>query len=328
MDASRDRITADDILDWLQQGRLRRDDLPAALRLAGITPGPADWLRFLDRLCLWAGALLLGAAAIFFLAYNWQEMGRFAKFGLVELAILAGLALCWRIGVDRVAGKALLLAIALLLGALLALVGQIYQTGADTFELFAAWAAVVLPLAAAGRFAALWLFWLALLNLALVLYFQTFGMLFGWIFDPERMLWALFALDTAALCVWEAASRSGVPWLRERWAARVLAVASGGQATALAVWAIVDAGFSRAAAAAAYMAWMAGAYLFYRYRTRDLFVLAGGVLSAIIVAAVWLSKQWLRHEAAGAYLLIGLIVIGLSAAGGIWLKAVAAEDRT
>ena len=43
------------------------------------------------------------------------------------------------------AGKAALLAASLFVGALLALIGQIYQTGADTFEMFAAWAALILP---------------------------------------------------------------------------------------------------------------------------------------------------------------------------------------
>ena len=46
---------------------------------------------------------------------------------------------------NRPAGKAALLAAALLTGGLLALIGQTYQTGADTFELFATWAALILP---------------------------------------------------------------------------------------------------------------------------------------------------------------------------------------
>ncbi|MET0204922.1 MAG: DUF2157 domain-containing protein [Casimicrobiaceae bacterium] len=52
----------------------------------------------------------------------------------------------WR-GLDTLPGKAALVA-ALLAGALLALVGQVYQTGADTFELFAAWAVAIVVLVA------------------------------------------------------------------------------------------------------------------------------------------------------------------------------------
>lgn len=313
----------DDILDWIAQGRLAPNALPEALRLAGIVPGRADWLRFLDRLSLWLGAVFLAAAMIFFIAYNWQDMGRFAKFGIVELAIVACLGFVWRIGVEQIAGKAALLATALLIGALLALVGQTYQTGADTFELFGAWALAVFPLVAVGCFGALWLMWLGLLNVALALYFHTFGIMLGVLFSGEKLLWTLFAFNTAALFAWEWGACQGVSWLQERWPVRVLAVASGGFVTTLAMWAIFDNHAERAAAAAAYLAWLAAVYLVYRQRLPDLFVLAGGVLSAVVVVAAFLSKQLLDHDSGGGYLFIGMVVIGLSAAGGIWLKSVA-----
>lgn len=320
--------TRDDILDWVEQGQLKPDAVPIALRLAGIMPGRTDWLRFLNRLTLWLGVIFLAVAVIFFFAYNWREMGRFAKFGVAELPILACLVLYWRVGVERIAGRAVLLAISLLTGALLALVGQTYQTGADTFELFIAWAIAVLPLAIAGCFGALWLLWLALLNIALSLYFHTFGVWFGVLFDSEKLLWTLFAVNTIALCIWEWGAYRGVSWLQERWSLRVLALASGSFITAIAVWAILDREAAHAAAALAYCGWMSTAYFVYRHRQRDLFVLSGGVLSAILLIAVFLSKLLLHHDSGGGWLFIGMIIIGMSAAGGIWLKSIAAENRS
>ena len=41
-------------------------------------------------------------------------------------------AACWRVDLDGLTGKAVLLMLSLLTGALLALTGQVYQTGADT----------------------------------------------------------------------------------------------------------------------------------------------------------------------------------------------------
>jgi hypothetical protein len=35
----------------------------------------------------------------------------------------------------------------------------------------------------------------------------------------------------------------------------------------------------------------------------------------------------LSHYGAGAFLFIGMVVIGLSAAGGLWLKSMAQEER-
>lgn len=315
-----------EILEWVKQGRLSRDAMPTALHLAGITPDRNAWRKFLDRLALWLGVIFCAAAVIFFFAYNWKEMGRFTRFGLVEALIVASVLACWRQDLNHVAGQATLLLASLLVGALLALVGQTYQTGADTYELFAVWALAILPWVVVSCFGALWLVWLGLANLAVMLYFQTFGRWLGIVFDFENQLWVLFALNTVALCIWELAAYRGVSWLRERWPVRILAVASGAAISVLAVWAVLDNRSNKMAALPAYAIWMFAAYFAYRLRMRDVFVLAAGVLSLIIFIAAFLSKQMLHHDSAGGFLFIGLVVIGLSALGGLWLKSVATEE--
>lgn len=316
------------ILDWIAQGRLQAEALPKTLHLAGLRPDRSDWLDFFNRLTLWLGAIFCATAIIFFFAYNWQAMGLYAKFGLVEILIVASLILCWRLDFNHVAAQALLLFATLLVGALLALVGQTYQTGADTYELFTVWAMAVLPWVAVSCFAPLWLFWLGLINMAAVLYYQTFGGWFGWLFDGQQILWALFILNTLALCIWEIAVQLGVTWLRERWSIRILAVASGSLITVLAIWAILDFDeHNKTSALLVYPVWLFIAYLFYRHIAKDVFVLAGGVLSAIIFITIWLSKLMLEHDDGGAFLFIGLVIIVLSAAGGFWLKSVVNEEQ-
>jgi uncharacterized membrane protein len=312
----------DEILDWAGQGRIAQGRLRDALVEGGVIPTADQWRGFLDRLFLFMGAVLLGAGVIFFFAFNWQAMGRFAKFALVEAPVLVALLFVWRIGVDRIAGKAALLAGALLVGAVFALIGQTYQTGADPWELFAVWAGAILPWALVARFPALWIFWLLLANVALSLYYATLGF-WGMLFAPEKLAWLLFGLNTVALAVWEALARSGVEWLRERWAVRLLAIASGGIVTVLAVMDVAKE--SSHWGAPAWLAWMGAAYLFYRRFARDLFVLAGGVLSAVVVIATFLGKS-MRLSDAGSFLFIGLVVILISAAGGWWLKQVAQEE--
>jgi len=76
---------------------------------------------------------------------------------------------------------------------------------------------------------------------------------------------------------------------------------------------------------AAWAAWMVAAYLLYRHRVKDLFVLAGGVLSVVVVVSTVVIRHFFRVDA-GAFLVVGLLVIGISAAGGWWLKSVAAEE--
>lgn len=229
------------VLHWAEQGHITVSDLPRALALAEVLPSRDAWRRFLDWLLLWMGTVLVASGLIFFLAYNWQDLGRFAKFSLVEALLIAALLFVWRLGLDRPDGKAALFGSCLFLGTLLALIGQTYQTGAGTFELFGAWAAMILPWVLVSHSTALWLLWLALVNLAITLYFQAFPSVFGLLFNTERVLWVLFAFNTAALVVWEAVAARGIEWLGRRWEPRLLATASGGFATALAMMQIVDA---------------------------------------------------------------------------------------
>jgi uncharacterized membrane protein len=310
---------------WAERGAIT--DLPAALRVAGVLPGARDWRDFLDRLMLWSGAVALAAAVVFFIAHNWDNLGKYAKFGLVQLLVVAAVLGYWRLGPDTAPGKAALLVASILLGALLALFGQTYQTGADTWQLFATWAGLMLPWVLVGSFAGLWMLWVAVLNTAIVFYFLVFPGLLGIIFSTERQLWTLFAFNTTALVAWELAGRR-LPWLAERWAPRLLATASGAIVTALMLFTIFGWREASGIAVLGYLAWLGCAYAAYRVCGRDLLVLAGGCLSLIVVVTGFLGRVLFDSRAeAGAFLFIALAVIGMGAAAGWWLKQVAKEAQ-
>jgi uncharacterized membrane protein len=314
------------LIDWIEQDRIAPGNLQSALSLSSVFPSTATWQRFLDQLLLWLGALLLAAGVIFFFAYNWNDLGRFAKFALVEIPIFGALIVLWRIGLESMTGKATLVAAALFVGALLALVGQTYQTGADTFELFAAWAVLILPWVWAGRLAALWLVWIALLNLATIFYYLVFGGLLGFMFSGDQLQWSLFVLNTIPLAIWEICAARDTP---DRWAIRILATASGTAVTILAIYSVADFHTHSALGLLVWAAYVVAIYIVYRLMILDVFVLAGSVLSIIAVITTWLASHLLKSgDAAGAMLLIGLIVIGLSAAGGWWLKQVVNGARS
>jgi uncharacterized membrane protein len=314
------------ILQWAEQGRLASMRVEKAMRVSGVLPDRADWHHFIDRLLLWSGTVLLAAGIIFFFAYNWREIGNFARFGLVELLIAAAVGGCMWFGTERPAGKASLFAASLLAGALLALFGQTYQTGADTFELFITWAIVILPWTIVGRLPVLWVLLIVLVNVAITFYFRAFPGVFGLLFSPEKQLWLLFAFNSTALVLWELFIRH-IVWLQERWATRLLGFAGGGLITALAIVAIFDHDSGFKPVIAVYPLWLAAMYACYRRLVFDLFFLAGAVLSVVIVVAAILSKALLESGSwGGTYLLIGLAVIGLSALGGLWLKNIAQEE--
>lgn len=315
----------DVIVDWVEQGHIRPDDVPRVFAATGITPDAEAWRHFLSRLLLWLGALLVGAGVIFFFAYNWQDLGRMQKFALLEGTFAIAAFMAWFRGPDHVAGQAALLLTTLLTGALLALVGQTYQTGADTYELFAMWAVLILPFVAVARMQALWLLLLTLINLALDMYFLTFRGLFGMVFTGHGLAWLLFALNVTAQLMWEYAARSR-PWMQSRWAVRLIGVASGALATMLAVTAVLDLGGWWIANLAGYAAWVALVFYVYRWKLLDLFMLAGWVLSLIVFITAALGRLLLESGQADGFLLLGMMVIAMSAAGAWWLREIAARE--
>jgi len=306
-------------MEWIGGGRVAPGREHDALRAAGLAPSRADWRLFLSQLSLWLGTAALAAAIIFFFAFNWHALGRFTKFGLVEGVLLVLLAALWRLDFDRPAGKAALVLLSLVTGALLALTGQVYQTGADAFELFAWWALLILPWVAVSRFSPHWLLWLAIANLAV--YFSSDTGLFA---DHETPLWIVLALDTAALAAWEAAHRAGIAWLRDDWPPRLVAIPAGFAATALSLFAILDG--ARPAAPLAHIVSIACVLVWYRRVRLDLFMLAGAILSVIVVVAGLMIRHFLGSQA-GGFLIVGLIIVAMAGGGATWLRAVAREVK-
>src|SRR4051812_45219908 len=119
-----------------EAGGLSERGLARALELASGSPSPGEWRSFLSRSLLFLGAALKLAGVIFFFAFNWSELGRFAKFALLELAVAGAAAGAWQFG-RTAAGEAALAAAARLVGALLAGYRATHQTRAHARELFA-----------------------------------------------------------------------------------------------------------------------------------------------------------------------------------------------
>lgn len=127
------------------------------MRAEETAAGPTAEHR-INTAALIAGGALVGFGVILWIAANWVALDKFAKFGLVGGAALAGAlaAVVW----PALRTPGALVAFAGI-GGLFALFGQVYQSGADPWQLFALWAALGLPLALAARHDALFVPWTA-----------------------------------------------------------------------------------------------------------------------------------------------------------------------
>lgn len=200
---------------------LTSDAIARGLSLAVRTPAPAEWRRFLSVTLAGFGAGLLLAGAVSFIAYNWERIGRYGKFALVELAIVGATLLAWR-KLPRLSGQVALLSASVLVGPLLALYGQTYQTGADPWGLFLSWCVLIVPWAIAARFGANWLLVLLLLDV-------SWGLYYAQVLTPRTSREAIdFPLGIAAfhalaVVLWELQMRRRPPVIPEPWAVRVMA---------------------------------------------------------------------------------------------------------
>ena len=304
------------IYTWAAQGHVSPQDLPAALKLAGVLPEKRDWLKFLDHLLLGLGTVLLISGIVFFFAANWSALGRFSRFALVESALLVSLVAAWRLG-ESPGGKAARLASVLLVGVLLALVGQTYQTGADSWELFATWTLLVLPWVLLEKDSLLWFTWVVLANLSAITYVSTFSGFFSVLLGPDELLWVLFILNTLALAIWQALASQKA--LKTLWPLRLLATASGAFITLLAFKGVVDRPFGWTATLA-WVTWLVGIHWAYGRHRPDLYVLAGAVFSMVVVISGFIGHFLLRDFHAGSLLLMTFVILSLSASGGWWLR--------
>jgi uncharacterized membrane protein len=171
------------VLDQLARDcRFSEDAAALALDLSGARPDARAWRAFIARLLNGAGIAGVGAGVLFFVAANWQDYGVIGRFVLLQCAFVACVVAAWLRPPPHVLGNGALVMATLLVGGLLALFGQTYQTGADVFELFLAWSALALPLAFAARSGAVWAVWWVVLNVGLALYC-------GWL-GPDHFLWS------------------------------------------------------------------------------------------------------------------------------------------
>jgi len=321
--------TAERLTAIAAAGGLSEQALARALELASESPPPAQWRAFLSRSFLFLGAALMLAGVIFFFAFNWADLGRFAKLALLELAVAGAAAGAWQFG-RNAAGEAALTAAAILVGPLLAVYGQAYQTGADAWELSAFWSALILPWVALARMPTLWLVEIALWNVTAVLLWQQ--RLAGRFEDELDPVWAILALiDGISWLLGEFLQRGALHWPRPRWPLRLLAVAAFAFASPRAFGLVLGLGShpGQQWLGLALMTALAGAaYLLSRRpERRDLFLLAvaGAAMLAFIGCGVG-RLLFAAMDDGAAILVMALVVLGEVGALVAWLRKMGSAE--
>ncbi len=131
-----------------------------------------SWKMFLRLFFITLGVGFTTSGIIFFFAYNWVDLHKFVKIGLIEGLIVITTLVVLFSKFNPVVKHVLLTGSAVLVGALIAVFGQIYQTGANAYDFFLLWTVFVTLWVVVSDFAPLWLIWIILINTTLFLYAQ------------------------------------------------------------------------------------------------------------------------------------------------------------
>lgn len=287
-------------------------------------PTRVEGLRFLAHCLRIAGVLSLAAGLVFFVAANWSRLEVFGRFMLVELLLVGCAIVAFLKPPPAFVGRGALFLAFVATGALLALFGQTYQTGADVYELFLGWALLGLPLALAAQWSLTSAAWVLVFNTALLLYCgwqPTGGML--WVLLGKRHYSPAYILLAACwlnLLLWFAAdwrNSDVVP----NWVRRVLVSAAFTFCTWAGMVALFDSDSSNylresnPLALLASLATMAAAAAYAFRRRQDIYPLAA-VAGAFIIVGMGMLIRLFDNADEGLLLLAALWLIGSSTVAG------------
>jgi uncharacterized membrane protein len=287
-----------------------------------------NWGVWVSRLLLVIGASLILSGIVYFFAFNWAKIAPAVKLASIQAAILVCLATAWFYGLQRLGGKILLLSASVLVGVFFAVFGQIYQTGADAYNLFMMWSLLTTGWVIIGNFDVLWAVWLVVTNIFLVLYWKQ-AVLPG--HDMEMMVMPIIAtFNLLFLAMRECFVLKGATWLSGQWT-RVILVApiliSLLVPTIAFIFEPSSATISIETGAALSVLIHVGLFLTYRYKFPEMLSIAVVFLSGCIIveaAGFKLLGQAFEHDFDPAKLVIaGIMTICLFAFAIVTLRRIA-----
>ena len=336
----------------LQQNILPLKNAEAAAIHLEVYPSKRTWLDFFDKVLLIIGAVALVLSLVFFIAYNWQNMGKIGKFALVEGALVIIIALYVALSFRQrftLIRQLLLLIASIITGSLLALFGQVYQTGADTWQLFFGWAILITPWVMIARFPALWLLWLGLVNACLALYLDVANLQFiNYSLQNVSQVAILALFNFIAFYSWlisfDNKTPFSTPHLFHRiipkkptaqinssqtksslhWSTYIVGLLPTFFMTYLAIVTVFDSGniWKTLIAILVWLGWCGFMFWQFRQRRIDLLMLTYLSFSMIIVVMFWVGKWLLDDFDAAGFLVLALLLIGMSSAAVMWLRKV------
>ncbi|SOB59955.1 conserved membrane protein of unknown function [Pseudodesulfovibrio profundus] len=291
------------------------------------------WGLWVSRILLTLGTLLVLSGIVYFFAFNWTKITPTIKLFSIQFGLVGCLVGAWFYSLRRLTGQILLLSASMLVGVFFAVFGQVYQTGADAYQLFMMWALLTLGWTLISNFAPQWVFWLVIANTSLILWWEQAALPSH---EMKHLIHTYMALlNGAALGLREYLSaKKTYAWLKGRWTrgflvigvlsivvVPIISLITGEREPSISVMVSGAVGF------------VAHGLVFYLYRFKfpDMWSLAAAVLSACIIVETvivdtMVSDRLLKSESI-TFLVMGIATIILFACAVAYLSSVSKKMK-
>lgn len=262
-----------------------------------------SWHKFLRLFFISLGVGFTTAGIIFFFAYNWADLHKFIKIGLIEGLIIISTLIILFSKTSLIIKNILLTGASILVGVLFAVFGQIYQTGANAYDFFLGWTMFITIWVLISNFAPLWIVFITLLNTTLILYSQQVAHDWSEVF----VFTLLFIINVLFLITSLFGKRFNAKIKSPIWFSNLISIASVSFSTIGIVIGIFDENQTSFFVLLVITSILYGFGIKYGLKTKSGFYLSIIPFSIIVIISAFLIKL---SDDAGMFFFISLFVIG------------------
>ncbi|HFC30229.1 MAG TPA: DUF2157 domain-containing protein [Oceanospirillales bacterium] len=315
---------------------MKPQDLEKSLEISQANVTHQQWFEFISNALVLFGLASLAVGVIFFFAYNWDDMSKMMKFALLQSLLALSAVFYTQINRQSNLATGMLLFIALLIGALLALFGQTYQTGKDPWQLFFMWSLFVTPIAFISKNSLLWILWLGLINLTLQLFLSVHSWFLDYLF--RNIIYVLFfaglnLLATLIIYFGQNYSRKSSQISAHNFLNKEYKTAAFYTAIIATIIAVTWFGFytvidnSHTLFFIVYALFMAAVFYLFRKKTCDVLILSAWSLSLILVSLSLFARLFDDSWNGGTLLILSILLIAASTFATKWLMSLLHDEQ-
>ena len=282
------------------------EGIDSFFRNKGIYANRTQWNTFIRLLLIGGGVAFLVSGIIFFFAFNWASLHKFAKLGLVQGLIVAIVTATLLIKTDEKIKGIVLTGATMLVGALFAVFGQIYQTGANAYDFFLGWTLFVALWVFVSNFPPLWLVFLTLINTTILMYMDQVVM--NW--SGHHLAVILFVVNVGSFLLLKMLEGKKLVQHVPNWLERIIMLFSLSALTMSFISGIFDRGEQPGWVIAVLMtlaSYVVG--LWYGFQKKDTFYIAIIGFSAIMIGTALIVRM-MNDLDGGIFFLVGFFVVG------------------